>query len=88
MSVTTIDASGSRFSDEARAALAEADVITGLDVNTQREFTVFGTPPLESTVTLKRPSAMRVVQVRIDGSAGSLAKLVALVQDLKGPQHQ
>ena len=87
MSVKTIDAGGFRFSDEERTALVEADVITGVDVNTQREYTVFGTPPLESTVTLKRPAAMRVVQVRIDGSDKSLHKLLALVRDLKGPQH-
>jgi hypothetical protein len=83
MSLITIEAPGPRPTDRERAALAEADVITGIDVQSQREFTLFGTPPLESTATLKRPSAMRVVQVRIDGSPAALERLIKLVRDLK-----
>jgi hypothetical protein len=60
-------------------------VITGVDVRTEHEFTIYGTPPLESTVSLKRPAAMRVVQVRIDSSSDELQRLVRLVRELKGP---
>lgn len=84
MSLTTIELSGSQFNDELRTALADADIITGVDTNTEREFTVFGSPPLESTVTLKRPAAMRVVQVRLDGRDATIKKLLELVRELKG----
>ncbi len=46
---------------------------------------MFGTPSLESTVSLKRPSAMRVVKVRINDVGDDLERLVALVKHLKGP---
>jgi hypothetical protein len=68
----------------ARAALAEADVIIGIDMATEREFTVFGIPSLQSTATLKRPSAMRTVRVSFDFQAGELDKLIALVRAAKG----
>jgi hypothetical protein len=82
MSIITIESPGPNLSDAERTALVEADIITGVDAE-EREFTVFGTPPLESTVSLRRPAAMRVVQVRIDGPAG-LATLTALVRSVKG----
>ncbi len=84
MQVITIDVPGTRVSEDQRAALCEADVITGIDVHTEREYTVFGTPSLESTVSLKRPAAMRVVQVRIDDASGDLQRLIALVKKLRG----
>lgn len=68
---------------QARTALAEADVIVGLDASSQREFTVFGTPSLESSVTFKRPSAMRVVRVTVDCAAGELEQLAAMVRAVK-----
>lgn len=84
MQVITIDAPGPRVSDNERAALCEADIITGIDVRTEREYTVYGTPALESTVSMKRPAAMRVVQVRIDDASGDLERLIALVKKLRG----
>ncbi len=84
MSIVTIEAPGPRPSQRERDTLVEADVITGIDTSTEREFTLFGTPPLESTVTLKRPNAMRVVKVRIDGSPSSLERIIKLVRELKG----
>lgn len=84
MGIITIEAPGAEISDEARAALTEADIVTVVDVRTECEFTVFGTPPLESTQTLKRPAAMQVVQVRIDTAGGGLERLAKLVRDLKG----
>ncbi len=83
MEVITIDSSHEPLNDEARAALAQADVITGVDALTDDEYTVFGTPPLESTMSLKRPAAMRVVQVRIQGAAG-LKALTEVVRAVKG----
>jgi hypothetical protein len=85
LQVITIDAPGPRMSDNERATLCDADVITGVDVQTEQEYTVFGTPALESTVSLKRPSAMRVVKVRIHDVANDLERLAALVKELKGP---
>jgi hypothetical protein len=70
----------------ARSALVEADVIIGVDTASQREFTVFGTPALESTMSLKRLSAMRVVRVTLDCSNKELERLIALVRGIKGPE--
>lgn len=84
MQVITIDTPGLELSDDARVALLDADVITAVDPRSEREFTVFGTPPLESTVSMTRPAAMRVVQVSLDGTSGDLERLIALVRRLKG----
>ncbi|MGD9724305.1 MAG: hypothetical protein AB7O59_24130 [Pirellulales bacterium] len=84
MNITMIEVPTAAMSEETRAALVEADVITGIDVQSECEFTIFGTPPLESTVTLKRPAAMRVVQIRLHGTEGELDELLTLVRRLKG----
>jgi hypothetical protein len=68
----------------ARAALVEADVIIGVDTASQREFTVFGTPALESTMTIEQLSAMRVVRVTLDANNKELERLIALVRGVKG----
>lgn len=73
-------------SDEARAALVRADVIIGVDTASQQEFTVYGTPPLESTMNLKKLSAMRVVRVTLDCNNQDLEKLMALVRRIRGPE--
>ena len=83
MSVLTIERPTKELTDSERAALAQADIITGVDVQTEEEFTVFGTPPLESTVSMKRPAAMQIVQVRIHGKR-DLDELVELVQTVRG----
>ena len=84
MDVVTIETEGIELSREALAALADADVIIGVEVDTEREFTVFGTPSLESTVSLKRPAAMRVVRVPLSRSSDALSRLYALVRRVKG----
>ncbi|HEX5445913.1 MAG TPA: hypothetical protein VFW87_18945 [Pirellulales bacterium] len=72
---------------EARAALAEADVIIGIDQSSQRQFTVYGTPPLESTMSLKQLSAMKVVRVLLDCDKQELDALMAVVRRVKGPER-
>jgi hypothetical protein len=86
MNIKTIESLGPILSDDARAALVDADVIIGVDIQTQREFTVFGLPPLESTVNFKKPSAMKIVRVGINGNTEGLESLSALVSALKGLQ--
>lgn len=73
-------------SPEAQAALSAADVIIGVDLSTEREFTVFGTPALESTTSLKKLSAMRVVRVALAGQTRELERLIALVERIKGSE--
>ncbi len=85
MDAFTIESLDAELSDEALAALAEADVVIGVDGATQREFTVFGTPPLESTVNFRKPGAMRIVRVLLNASAGELDKLMLLLRATKGP---
>lgn len=70
----------------ARAALVKADVIVGVDKATQRRFTVFGTPALESTTSLKKLSAMRVMHVLLDYENKELDVLIAVVRRVKGPE--
>lgn len=84
MDIRQMDMVGAALSDDTRMAFAEADVIIAVDESSQREFTVFGTPSLESTVTIKRPSAMRIVRVSLDCRAGDLEKLTGMVQVIKG----
>ena len=81
--ITIIESSGSDPGDETRAALAAADVIIAVDSHTQRKFTVFGLSPLETTVTLKKPSATHTVLVQIDSESGGLEKLASLVREVK-----
>lgn len=85
METIPIDEIVPTLSAEAQAALTEADVIIGVDTSSQREFTVFGTPALESTMSLKTLSAMRVVRVTLDCNNQELEKLMALVRRVKGP---
>jgi len=84
MATLSIEWLGPDLAAETRAILLEADVVIGVDLPSQREFTVFGTPAYESTVTMKKPSAMRIVQVRLDCARGQLEELAALVRDIKG----
>ena len=84
MSTTTIESLELPLTDNVRAVLADADAIIGVDVQTQREFTVFGIPPLESTVSFKKPSAMNIVRVCIDNKTSGLETLAALVSAIKG----
>ncbi len=67
-----------------RRALARAEVILGIDVARQREFTVFGTPAMEETVRIGKQQALRTVRIELDAENGELEKLVALVRTVKG----
>jgi hypothetical protein len=69
---------------EIRAALASADVVIGVDAATQREFTVFGTPPLEESFVAGKKLAIEVVRVELDQRSGELDQLMALVRSIKG----
>ena len=73
-------------SAKARAALVAADVIIGVDTASQREFTVFGTPALESTTSLEKLTAMRVLRVSLDCNNKELERLMALVRRIKEPE--
>jgi hypothetical protein len=67
-----------------RSVMVRAEVIIGVDRATQRQFTVFGTPSLEETVTLGGTQALSTVRIDLDTQNGDLEKLAALVQVLKG----
>jgi hypothetical protein len=84
MEVLAIRAIRPNLSADARAALAEADVIIGVDVVGQREFTVFGTPELEDSGSVKKPVALRTVRVFLDDAAADLEELIAMMQVAKG----
>lgn len=87
MVVNTIRLTGRKdweLSPEARATLARAEVIIAVDVNTQREFTVYGTPSFEETVQIGRDVALDTVRVELDEAADDLEKLGMLVQTIKG----
>lgn len=72
------------LSPEARVALGRAEVIIAVDVNTQREFTLYGTPSFEETVQIGRDAALDTVRVELDDGDDQLRKLVSLVQAIKG----
>jgi hypothetical protein len=84
MKTLSIEWTGPDLGAETREILLEADVVIGVDLPSHREFTVYGTPAYESTVTMKKPSAMRVVQVTLDCACGQLEELATLVRDIKG----
>jgi hypothetical protein len=72
------------LSARARSALAEADVVIGVDRASRREHTIYGIAGLDSSATFKKPSAMRVVHVSLDCDKASLESLLALVRRIKG----
>lgn len=80
------------LSEQAKAALADADVVIAVDRANQQEFTIFGLPGLESTATLKRPSAMRTLRISLDCDKGALEQLVVVIRRAKGldagPEHR
>jgi hypothetical protein len=88
MNVVQIESLGASLDESLRATLAGADVIIGVDTLTQRESTVFGYPSLESTTSLKKPTAMRTVRVMVDFAAGELEKLAALVRAVKRDDYE
>jgi hypothetical protein len=83
MTMIAIDATGAALGPEALATLAEADVIIGVEAGGQREFTVFGTPSLEDSGSLKKPAALRTVRVLLRNEA-DLAELLEHVRRIQG----
>lgn len=83
MDVLSFDQLSPTVTPEARQSLLAADVILGVDRATEREFTVFGMPSLESTVILNR-SAMKVLRVTLDSERGQLDELLHIVRSVKG----
>jgi hypothetical protein len=71
---------------EARAAIARADVIIGVDSATQNEFTVYGTPAFEESVPIGKEVALRTVRIGFSEQAGELEKVVAIVRAIKRGQ--
>lgn len=80
----TLDSIVPQMSSHARTALAAADIVLAVDNRTQNEFTVFGTPALESTMNLKSLSAMQVVRVVFDYDCRQLEQLSRIVRRVKG----
>jgi hypothetical protein len=79
------DANGAaNLGRDARIAILRADIVIAVDVATQREFTVFGTPSFEETVRIGESVAMRTVRVEIDERLHQLDQLVDLVRTVKG----
>lgn len=83
MTTLHLDTIVPQMSEASRAEIREADVILAVDLSTQAEFTVFGTPPLESTISLKHPLAMRTVRISFDRNSGGLEKVIAMVRAVK-----
>ena len=71
---------------DARSAVAEADVVIGVDLASQRAFTVYGTPALEESIQIGREGAVRTVRGGFDQKSGELEQLMALVRSIKGRQ--
>jgi len=80
----TIDSIFPQLTSHARAALAAADIVIAVDDRSQREFTVYGMPPLESTISMKQLSAMQVVRIPFEFDSRRLDELTALVRRVKG----
>ncbi len=84
----TIDTILPRMSSHGRTALAEADIVIAVDNATQREYTVYGTPALESTISMKSLTAMHVVRVLFDFDSHQLEELTSIVRRVKGLDAQ
>jgi hypothetical protein len=80
----TIDSILPQLSSHARTALASADIVIAVDDRSQREFTIYGMPPLESTISMKQLSAMQVVRIPFEFDSHRLDELTALVRRVKG----
>jgi hypothetical protein len=69
---------------EYREELRKADVVFGVDVNTQREFLVYGRATLEQIVTSGQGEHLRVARVELDQETNELEFLLAVIQTLRG----
>ncbi len=80
----TLDSILPQLSSQARAALAAADIVLAVDNRTQNEFTIYGTPALESTTSLKSLSAMQIARILFDYDCRQLEQLSRVVRRVKG----
>ena len=68
-----------------REMLRQADVILGVDVMSRREFLLYGRETLEQIAESGQPETIGIVRVELDQETEELAKIAALVEELKGP---
>jgi len=68
-----------------REMLRQADVILGVDVMSRRELLLYGRETLEQIAQIGLPETIGIVRVELDQETKELAKLTALVEELKGP---
>jgi hypothetical protein len=78
------DYTGPNLSKDPRKAFADAQVIFGVDVMSQREFLVYGRKALEEIVKSGKTQMLSTIHVAIDQETDELEKLVALVHVVKG----
>ena len=69
---------------EYREELRQADVIFGVDVNSQREFLVYGRSALKRIIRSGQEILLRVVRVELDQETDELEYLLAALHVLRG----
>ncbi len=75
---------GPNLSKDPRRSLADARVIIGVDVMSQRKFVVYGRKVLEEIAKGGAEQRIPVIYVAIDQETDELERLIALVTVLKG----
>lgn len=85
----TVDTILPRLTAQGRTALSDADIVLAVDNRSQQEYTVFGTPALEGTISMKSLSAMHIARILFDYDCQQLEELTAIVRSVKGldPHH-
>ena len=78
------EGTGPNLSADPRPALAEAEVIFGVDVMSQRRFLVYGRKTLERISRSKKRRLCKILFIGLDQETEELEKLLALVQVVKG----
>ncbi len=69
---------------EYRRLLADADLIFGVDVLSEKQFILFGRLSLEELLDTGESNILGVVNVGLDQETTEIEKLATLVQDIKG----
>jgi len=69
---------------EVRETLKHADVIFGVDVDSEREFVVYGKEVLQRIVASNEGKMLRVARVELDQDTHELEYLLAAVRVLRG----
>jgi hypothetical protein len=67
-----------------RPALAAADVVLGMDVDSGRQFLLYGRDTLERIVRSGRPGPQRVLLIALDQETDELERVLALLLAVKG----